>query len=203
MYYCFPRRLLIGAALAILASAQDYKPIDSLNVEAYMGRWYQMYTTIGFKLLELGGICVTADYTLRSDGKIALVNQARPWLIPQTLARTKGFVAQSPTVEGAFTVDQRYLFTPNPDDTNFDEPGNYWIIGIGPIVNNEYQWVAISTPDKGPNFILARDPSGFKGSDYERDALAVFSSFGGFDGFFNKLRRTAHFFCFGYPNFPI
>lgn len=160
-----------------------------------------MATTIGFILLELGGKCVTADYKLRSDGKIELINQARPWLIPQFLARTTGFVAQSPDPdnEGAFTVNQGYLFPLNPDDTNFVDPGNYWIVGIGPIENDLYQWAVVSTPGKENVWILSRDPSTFRGSQFESDAFAVLDGFGGFDGLFNTPINTIHALCFGYP----
>jgi lipocalin len=190
--------LWLGLSSLVLVSSQEFEPIDDLDVDAYMGRWYQMYTTKGFILLELGGRCTTADYELRDDGKVELINQSRPWLVPQQLARTYGFAVQSSTVAGAFSVTQQYLKEGDPDDAEFDSPGNYWIIGIGPIVDGEYQWAAVSDPDKTTAFVLARDPEDFKGSDYEEDALDVFEQFG-FDSI-NKPLPTSHFACFDYPD---
>jgi apolipoprotein D and lipocalin family protein len=183
-----------------VVSSQTYEPIATLNVPAYMGRWYQMYTSKLFILIELGGRCTTADYTLRSDGKVALINQSRPWLIPPIFARTTGFAVQipSPGLEGTFTVTQQYLKEGDADDVEFEAPGNYWIIGIGPIVNNEYQWAVVSDPNKATVFILARDPQGFKGSAYEDEALAVLEDFGGFDKPTNKPIPTSHVACLGY-----
>jgi lipocalin len=132
---------LLLSVVVSSASAAEYQPIDSLDVMAYMGRWFQMYTSAGFILIELGGRCTTADYELRDDGKVALINQSRPWLVPQPLARTYGFAVQSNEFEGAFSVTQQYLKEGDPDDAEFEAPGNYWILGIGPIVDGEYQCI--------------------------------------------------------------
>lgn len=138
---------------------------------------------------------MTADYTLRTDGKVALVNQARPVpFFPLILARTTGFVAQSPTTPGAFTVDQGYFFSLDPADTEFEDPGNYWILAVGPIVGGQYDWAVVSDADKRNSFVLARDVDSFRDM-YEDDALAVFDDIGGFDEFSNKPRRTPHFLC--------
>jgi len=111
-------------------------------------------------------------------------------------------VVQGDEKEGAFTVAQGYLFPLNPDDVVYKPPGNYWIIGIGPIVDNQYQWAVVSTPEKANCFVLARDVSTFKENGYESDALKVFDEFGGFDNFFsNKPFPTSHFLCFGYFSF--
>lgn len=187
----------------LLVTAQVYAPVATLDTEAYMGRWYQMAASAQFVLLELGGICATADYTLRpEDGKIALVNQARPWLIPRFFARTTGFVAQSPipTEQGAFTVNQVYLFSIDPDDVEYEAPGSYWILALGPIVNGKYEWAVVSNPEKTLSFILARNVQDYN-KLYKKAANQVFTDLGGFDNVFkNKPIETKHFLCFGYKD---
>jgi lipocalin len=189
--------VLLSFGCVALDFSQEYEPIATLNVPAYMGRWYQMYTSKAFILLELGGRCTTADYTLRDDGKVALINQSRPLLVPKIFARTTGFAVQSPQVEGAFTVTQQYLKEGDADDVEFVAPGNYWIIGIGPIVNGGYQWAVVSNEDKTNCFVLARDPESFKGSESEDEALGVLEGFG-FDSPTNKPIPTSHVACLGY-----
>jgi lipocalin len=189
--------ILLFHAFVGTISAQEYKPIDALDVDAYMGRWYQTHANLQFILIELGGRCATADYKLEADGKISLVNQARPWFVPQLFARTTGFVVQGDESPGAFTVVQRYLRKTNPDEVEYKTPGNYWIIGIGPIVNGQYQWAAVSDPEKSLSFIIARDVKDFR-DKYEDDALKVFDDFG-FDKVLDKKPlRTSHHLCFGY-----
>lgn len=198
--------LLLMAITAgpVNALAKTYAPVATLNTEAYLGRWYQMATGAAFILVELGGNCVTADYELRADldGKIALVNQARPLLLPKLIGRTTGFAVQSnvPTEQGAFTVDQTFLFSLDPDTVEYDAPGNYWIIGLGPIINGQYQWAAISDPDKTGCFILARNVKEYN-KYYKQDAKQVFKDFGGFDNpLTNVPINTPHFLCLGYGN---
>jgi hypothetical protein len=60
--------------------------------------------------------------------------------------------------------------------------------------------VSISDPGKATSFVLARDPEGFKGSNYEKDALAVFEEFG-FNSIANKPLPTSHVACFGDKKF--
>jgi lipocalin len=180
-----------------------YSPVATLNTEAYLGRWFQMAASAQFLLLELGGNCVTADYKLRpEDGKIALVNQGRPWLIPRWFARTTGFVAQSPNAgeEGSFTVAQTYLFSIDPDTVEYEAPGGYWILALGPISNGLYQWAVVSNPEKSLSFILARNVQDYN-KRYKNDAKQVFEDLGGFNNLFkNKPIDTSHFLCFGYKD---
>ena len=52
-------------AHALVFTAFDIPPatVSSLNASAYMGRWYQMYTSlIPTTTFEKNGFCVTADY---------------------------------------------------------------------------------------------------------------------------------------------
>lgn len=48
------------------------RTVESLDLEAYMGRWYIMYTSvIPLSAWLQGGVCVTADYfgLTAADGK--------------------------------------------------------------------------------------------------------------------------------------
>lgn len=195
-----PNAVVMGQP-TVTTSSKPIAPITTLDTQAYLGRWYQMATGASFIALELGGNCVTADYKLRpEDGKISLVNQARPLLIPQIFARTTGYVVQSPVAneQGAFTVDQTYLFSIDPATVEYEAPGNYWIIGLGPVINNQYQWAAVSNGDRTSVFILARNVQEYN-KKYKVAAKQVFKDFGGFDNLFtNVLIDTPHFLCFGY-----
>merc|ERR1740122_747387 len=52
------------AGLSLHAAADELPtPVDSLDIGAYLGRWYQMYASATVKYTqELGGNCVIADY---------------------------------------------------------------------------------------------------------------------------------------------
>ena len=188
-------RLSLGVFILLNGAvrAQELQPVTTLDAEAYVGRWYQTHTTLGFILLELGGLCTTADYKLESANKISLINQSRPWLIPAFLARTTGYAVQSDEIAGVFTVSQQYLFAADPNVV-FQPPGNYWIIGLGPIVDGQYQWAAVASPNRSAAWIIVRNVDDFY-ANYVDDALAVFAEAGGFNGLFNSLIPTGHFWC--------
>jgi len=193
--------LLISSAALVLdfASSAEYAPIENLNTTAYLGRWYQTHSSFQFVLLTFGGQCVTADYELVDDKKISLVNQGRPLLVPRFLVRTTGFAVQSPEgqPEGAFTVAQRYLLGVDSDSVVFEDPGNYWIFAIGPLdENDQYQWAAVSNPQKTLSFIITRNIQEFQ-EKYQDEVLALFDELG-FNRFFvNKPIKTRHLLCFG------
>ena len=54
------------------------------------------------------------------------------------LGRVEGFAIQSPICPGAFSV----FFGRNDEESvQFDSPGNYWIIKLGPIIDGAYSYV--------------------------------------------------------------
>lgn len=68
-----PVLLVIFSALFVgTAFDLDIPPetVDSLDVKAFTGRWYQMYASlIPNKTYESGGKCITADYALLPSKK--------------------------------------------------------------------------------------------------------------------------------------
>jgi hypothetical protein len=78
---------------------------------------------------ELGGNCVTADYTPTGVlGVISVVNTCKPPMIFSPFKRIEGFATQSPVHPGVFSVSfSRKL--------NFNPPGNYCIIKLGPVID--------------------------------------------------------------------
>jgi lipocalin len=110
---------------------------------------------------------------------------------------------QSPNAneEGSFTVAQTYLFSIDPDTVEYEAPGGYWILALGPINSNGlYQWAVVSNPNKTLSFILARNVQDYN-KLYKNNARQVFADLGGFDNLFtNKPIDTSHFLCFGYKD---
>jgi lipocalin len=195
----------------LLAEVASYAPITELDTPAYLGRWYQTYASFNFVLLELGGNCATADYELVRNDTVALVNTARVPPIPTAFTRTTGFAVQSPTTPGFFNVYQCYdvpvvgsllecvglINRPtDPDEVTFVglEAATYWIFAIGPIVNGQYQWAAVSNADKSLSFIIARNVTDFE-AKHEVAVLKIFEDNGFDNRFTNKPVKTNHVGC--------
>jgi hypothetical protein len=68
---------------------------------------------------------------------------------------------------------------PNPAcETSCDEViWNYWVVAVRPVLNEQYQWAVVSSPDQEMLFILARDPEVFRAL-YEATVLAGVAELG-------------------------
>lgn len=166
-------------------------PLETVVVSAYAGRWFQTHASVTVKwTFEIGANCVTADYGDSGvDGTLTVKNIVRPFFGLFFDIEINGFAAQSSDItnQGALSV----ILGPSADDADeaeFDDPGNYWIIALGPIVSGKYEWALVSDKDQRTLYVLARDPDEFE-STYEDDVLDLCEEMG-FTGFFNKPRVT-------------
>lgn len=185
--------IFVVSALSLIQGARGQAtPLEIVNVEAYLGRWYQTYASLVVKYtFELGGKCVTADYSATDvDGTIAVVNTVRPLGGDFLSIPIEGFAVQSTdvTTQGALTVSLGPS-ADEADEAEFVDPGNYWIFALGPMVDEEYQWALVSNDgDQNQLYVLARDPEEFKDL-YEEEVLQLCED-KGFTGFLNRPRRV-------------
>lgn len=171
---------------AVSAPAAGFDTVDELKTESYLGRWFQMYASPSvMNTFEKGCVCVTADYGLRSDGKISVHN-----------------VCAKDTPNGPLDIIDGYAYVPDASepgqlkvhfDTNpVDAP--YWVLALGPLnSNNEYDWSIVSDNFGSTLFVLARDVKEFQ-SKYEAEVLALVKELG-FTRFYNKPIETLHEGC--------
>lgn len=153
--------------------------VDELDVNSYVGRWYQMYADkLVLSTIEPDAYCVTADYALKGDGTISVHNY-----------QTTG----SPS-EGVSVIDG-YAYVPNSEEpgqlkVHFDSVSSstdapYWVLGLGPLNgDNMYDWAIVSDPFKAYLFVLARDVGTFN-SKYDQEVTAMLKDLG-FTKSFNK-----------------
>mmetsp|Transcript_6308 Transcript_6308/g.9524 ORF Transcript_6308/g.9524 Transcript_6308/m.9524 type:complete len:204 (+) Transcript_6308:57-668(+) len=145
--------------------------VDTLDLNAYVGRWYQMYADqLVYSTIEPDAYCVTADYALQSDGSVSVHNY-----------QTTG----SPT-EGVSTIDGTAT-VPNPDEpgqlsVQFDSVSStgapYWVLALGPINEDGlYDWSIVSDPFTAYLFVLARDVDTFR-AVYDEEVLALLRDLG-------------------------
>lgn len=146
--------------------------VDELDVNAYVGTWYQMYADqLVYSTIEPNAYCVTAKYGLLDDGSISVHNY-----------QTTGSPSEGvDTIDGTATV-------PNPEEpgqlsVSFDSVDNgagapYWVLGLGPInANGYYDWSIVSDPFTAYLFVLARDVETFN-AKYDADVKEILVSLG-------------------------
>ena len=149
--------LVSAAALFLFGCAQrpphDSQPMPGVDLARYMGRWYEIvrYT----QRFERGCRDVTADYALRPDGRVAVLNSCRKGEPPKVkTARAVGWSVDA--TNSRLRVRFFWPFT-----------GDYWIVGLDP----EYRWAMVGSPRKDYFWLLAREPkldAGLEASLFEQ-----------------------------------
>lgn len=92
--------------------------IKDFDVRKYMGRWYEVERY--FAYFQFGRKCVTADYSLRRDGTIDVVNSGiSKWTKRRKLSRATAVARnQNEPAKLSVTVPGRF----------FSRTTNYWIL---------------------------------------------------------------------------
>lgn len=179
---------LISLALQVLpCQSFDIPPetVSSLDPDAYLGFWYQMYASlIPNKTFESNGFCVTANYFNPS------VTEEKVEFTIINSQNMNSFDGEKKRITGKATNDDpkdepgKYSI----DFAGVPREGNYWIIAVGDKDGDQYPWAVVSSPFKLQLFILARNVNEFR-EKYEEEVLKLVKD-QGFDKDLNKPLET-------------
>lgn len=161
-----PGRWSVVALTVFLAACvglpENIKPVDNFKLEKYLGKWYEIARLD--HSFERGMTRVTADYSLREDGGVRVIN--RGFLVRENKWKeTQGkayFVAG--TGQGHLKVS---FFGPF-----------YGAYVVFELDQENYQYSVVSGPDRSYLWILARDP---KMAKETKDRLVAKAAALGFD----------------------
>ncbi len=129
----------------VLGCAAPGPPLDtvsSVELDRYLGKWYEIAKYPNS--FQAGCVGAIAEYSLRDDGRISVVNTCYEGDLDGPVDRIEG---------SARIVDE---------DTNaklrvsFFGPfeGDYWIIGL----DEDYEWALVGEPRRNFLWILSRTP---------------------------------------------
>lgn len=133
--------LLLAGCGASSRIALDSQPVPKVELSRYMGKWYEIARYPQRFEKDCHG--VTAEYALRPDGKVSVLNTCRKGSLSGE-ARSAGATAWA--VDGSnarFKVRFFWPFT-----------GPYWIVDLDP----EYRWALVGHPKREYFWILSRTP---------------------------------------------
>ena len=144
--------LLAGAAPAGAASSSPPDPhpvtvVREVDLERYAGLWHEI-ARIPNRFQKQCARGTTAEYALREDGHIDVVNRClkRDGRSDEArgLARVVDRVGRA-KLEVSFVsfLGWRPFW------------GDYWVIGLDP----DYRWAVVGTPDRKYGWVLARTPT--------------------------------------------
>lgn len=144
----------------------EYIPVDELDLSSYDGRWYQVYKDVSDMSFQGFGTCAVADYAILDANNVSVLNSQIDK--DGTLDQITGYAFyKNGNSGGELTVDL--------DGT----PGNapYWVIQLGPLLNDEYQYSIVSDNLKVSLFVLARNVSEFYDL-YDEEVLKSLEKYG-------------------------
>ena len=120
--------------------------VNELDVNKYLGNWYQIYGAPTNVIFQGYGKCITAQYELLQNGSISVVNSQLNSV--NKLDQISGYAYYTNTSEpGQLTV--------HLDDVPIDSP--YWVVKLGEIIDEQYQYSIITTPSGISLWVLTRD----------------------------------------------
>lgn len=139
--------LLVAAALAVFvmkakaSEAESLQVVSSLDLKRYTGRWYEI-ARYPNRFQRKCWSNTTAEYTLRNDGKIQVVNTCRQ--SDDKLNTAKGTAR---VVDNSTNAKLKVTFF-------WPFSGDYWVIGLG----KNYEYAIVGEPSRKYLWILSRTP---------------------------------------------
>jgi apolipoprotein D and lipocalin family protein len=137
------RQTLLLAALSGLCAVSWATPVETvpqIDLPRYLGTWYEVARLPQYFQRQCMGD-ITAQYTLREDGKIGVLNRCRT---------TKGFrqaKATAKIVSGSGNARLKVTFF-------WPFSGDYWVIAL----DDQYRWAVVGDPGRKYLWILSRTP---------------------------------------------
>ncbi|MRR09019.1 hypothetical protein EG831_02795 [bacterium] len=135
--------MLLGAATMTMADTKPLQTVPRVDLARYLGTWYEVATIP--QRFQKGCTGVTANYTLRPDGDITVVNACRKDSLNGKFKSVTG---------KAWVTDKQ---TNAKLKVRFFWPfsGAYWIIELDSL---NYQYAVVGHPNRQYLWILSRTP---------------------------------------------
>ncbi len=128
-----------------MADTPKTKPLEAVgyvDLQRYLGKWYEIATIP--QRFQKGCVGVTAEYSLRKNGDIQVVNTCLEGTLDGKVRQARG---KARVVDR--TTNARLKVT-------FFWPfwGAYWVIEL----DDDYQWAVVGHPSRKYLWILSRSP---------------------------------------------
>ncbi len=151
--------LLLASICLFVNSKMAPDVISTINVPGYLGHWKQIYQAPTNMLFQGYGTCITADYGLLDNGNINVINTQLDE--HHDIEQITGYAYYK-------NVSEPGKLTVHLDGVPVDSP--YWIVKLGEIVDNQYQYSIITTPSGISLWVLVRDIDVFM-KKYNKDVI--------------------------------
>ena len=134
-----------GKARATAETVTAMRPLEVVSyvdLQRYLGKWYEIATIP--QRFQKGCVGVTAEYSLRKNGDIQVVNTCVQGTLDGAVRTVRG---RAWVVDKTTNAKLRVRFF-------WPFSGAYWIIGL----DADYQWAVVGHPNRNYLWILSRSP---------------------------------------------
>ena len=149
---------------AICYGDDSYKALDALNLDLYVGNWYEVYQNNIDKTFQGNGRCATATYNFLKNGSISILNKQ---ILNDKIDSITGYGYYKDGDTGGYLTIKL--------EDNIEAP--YWVLSVGPVVDDKYSYSIISDNKKITLFVLTRDVDLFY-KKYDSEVLKQIDEFG-------------------------
>jgi len=161
--------------LAVSFAKSSPVPVEKLDVTKYLGKWFQIYGAPTNVVFQGYGKCITAEYGLLPDGNdlrvSSSVGDTSAFLRNPDGRRPSGFSSNVSVLNAQLNakneleqiagyayyknVSEPGKLTVHLDGTPADAP--YWVVALGDVKNDQYQYSIVTTPSGISLWVLARN----------------------------------------------
>ena len=163
--------IILLLAIITISYSKSYKAVDDLDLDKYVGRWYEVYGDRFDMTFQGNGKCVEAFYKF-NDYNISVLNTQLDK--NNNLDSITGYAYYKKGHSGGYLTVQLDDLPEAP----------YWVIELGPVYDNMYDYSIVSDNAQLSLFVLTRDVSRFK-ELYLDNVLSSLDDFG-FNRFYNN-----------------
>ena len=164
-------KILLLFSLLLKVYSNEYGAVENLDLDNYIGTWYQIYEDNFDKTFQGNGKCAKAYYKM-NENNISVLNTQLD--IEDNLENITGYAYYKDGNTGGYLTVK---LEDNPE-------APYWVIELGPIVSGLYDYSIVSDNLRLSLFVLARNVSQFY-QIYEDEVLLSLKKFG-FTNIINK-----------------
>lgn len=137
---------LVSSQYTGLRGSKTPDTVQKIDVGMYLGNWYQIYGAPTNAIFQGYGKCITAQYGLLENGDISVLNSQQN--SDNELEQISGYGYYK-------NVSEPGKLTVHLDGVPVDSP--YWIVKLGEVISNNYQYSIITTPSGISLWVLARE----------------------------------------------
>jgi lipocalin len=157
--------LLLLQTLFLLVNAKNITTVSELDLTKYMGHWFQVYAAPFDYTFQGYGKCIAADYKILGENNVSVLNSQ--YNKNNEYEQISGYAFYKDTSKpGELSVILEGVPNVAP----------YWVLLLGEVEQDQYQYSIVSVPVGPSLWVLARDVVDFF-KTYDDDVISFLDEY--------------------------